>query len=80
MVQFTNHNVFVAQGHGLVRVGDSARAAKESLAEAIIEHKASTRNRKLLTKEPVLPIVGYLPIATVGWVQIGTDDDVAAYR
>ena len=44
MVQFTNHNVFVAQGHGLVRVGDSARAAKESLAEAINE----ARRRRLV--------------------------------
>lgn len=81
-VHFTNHLCFIARGRGLIRVGDTARAAKEALEIAIIECQASSaaimRNR--ITDEPIQPIIGHLPISTVGWVQMDKDIDSELYK
>ena len=72
----TQFLVFVAQGCGLVRVGDTAIAARLALLEAM----ANTNNKDNLSDEPILPIVGYLPVSSVGYIYLGEDEECVAYR
>ena len=72
----TNHLCFVARGRGLVRVGDSTKAARLALAQEIAFRMDV--QPEILTDEPIQEIIGWMPIFSVGYVFIGDEEKAKA--